>query len=136
MNSIRVPKICLAITGNDIKAIKQVEPLVDLFEVRIDLIGDAWQELVKHLKKPWIACNRCAERSCIGSDSGRCNGDRGVLQNASHGVPKLHVPDLMGQHGKHFLPRICRQNHFIGDHNGPAGKSESVIMEAQVWSTS
>jgi 3-dehydroquinate dehydratase-1 len=60
MNSIAVPKICLAIVENDIKAIKQVEPLVDLFEVRIDLIGEAWQQLVKQLKKPWIACNRSA----------------------------------------------------------------------------
>jgi len=34
--------------------------LVDLFEVRIDLIGDGWQELAKQLKKPWIACNRIA----------------------------------------------------------------------------
>jgi 3-dehydroquinate dehydratase-1 len=58
MNSIAVPKICLAIVENDIKAIKQVEPLVDLFEVRIDLIGEDWGQLVKQLKKPWIACNR------------------------------------------------------------------------------
>jgi len=35
--------------------------LVDLFEVRIDLIGDGWQELVKQLKKPWIGCNRSAD---------------------------------------------------------------------------
>ena len=35
--------------------------MVDLFEVRIDLIGDGWQELVNHLEKPWIACNRIAD---------------------------------------------------------------------------
>jgi 3-dehydroquinate dehydratase-1 len=58
MNSIAVPKICLAIVEDDIKAIKQVEPLVDLFEVRIDLVGDGWQGMVKQLRKPWIACNR------------------------------------------------------------------------------
>jgi len=34
--------------------------LVDLFEVRIDLIGDDWQEIVGQLGKPWIACNRSA----------------------------------------------------------------------------
>ncbi|UCH42311.1 MAG: type I 3-dehydroquinate dehydratase [Dehalococcoidales bacterium] len=54
-------KICAPITVNNLKAIKQVEPLVDLFEVRIDLIGDGWQELARELTKPWIACNRCVD---------------------------------------------------------------------------
>lgn len=52
------PRICAVIVNNDLEAAKEVKPLVDLFEVRIDLIGDGWQELVKQLKKPWIACNR------------------------------------------------------------------------------
>jgi 3-dehydroquinate dehydratase type I len=34
---------------------------VNLFEVRIDLIGNSWPELVKQLDKPWIACNRTIE---------------------------------------------------------------------------
>ncbi len=54
------PKICAALINDDLEAIKGVEPLVDLLEVRIDLIGGRWQELVKHLEKPWIACNRSA----------------------------------------------------------------------------
>ena len=58
---MRKPKICVAIVNNDPEAVKEVEPLVDLFEVRIDLIGDGWQELVKQFKKPWIACNRIAD---------------------------------------------------------------------------
>ena len=55
------PKICAAIVNNDLKAIKEVEPFIELFEVRIDLIGDEWQELARQLKKPWIACNRLAD---------------------------------------------------------------------------
>jgi len=55
------PRICAVIVSNDLEAVKRVEPLVELFEARIDLIGDGWQELVKQLKKPWIACNRCVE---------------------------------------------------------------------------
>jgi len=35
-------KICASITSPDPRAIKVVEPLVDLFEVRIDLIGESW----------------------------------------------------------------------------------------------
>jgi len=52
------PRICAVIINDDLEAIKEVEPFVDLFEVRIDLIGDGWQELVKQFKKPWIGCNR------------------------------------------------------------------------------
>ena len=55
------PRICAVIVNNDLEAVKAVESLVDLFEVRIDLIGDGGQELAKQLNKPWIACNRSAE---------------------------------------------------------------------------
>jgi len=55
------PRICAVIVNDDLKAVKEVEPFVELLEVRIDLIGDGWQELVRHLKKPWIACNRIAD---------------------------------------------------------------------------
>ncbi|MFC2018778.1 type I 3-dehydroquinate dehydratase [Chloroflexota bacterium] len=52
------PRICGVITGNDPKAVQQAAPSVDLFEVRIDLIGEGWPELAKGLNKPWIGCNR------------------------------------------------------------------------------
>jgi len=55
------PRICTVIVNKDLKAIRQVEQLVELFEVRIDLIGNGWQELVKQLNQPWIACNRSPE---------------------------------------------------------------------------
>ena len=58
---MRRPRICAVIVNNDPKAVKEIEPLVELFEVRIDLIGDSWQELVKQFNKPWIACNRSAD---------------------------------------------------------------------------
>jgi 3-dehydroquinate dehydratase type I len=54
------PRICAAIVGSDPAAAKRVEPLVDFFEVRIDLIGRGWRELAGQLKKPWLACNRRA----------------------------------------------------------------------------
>ena len=58
---MRKPKICASIVSNDLRAVKSVEPLVDWFEVRIDLIGDGWQQLARQLKKPWIACNRSVD---------------------------------------------------------------------------
>lgn len=67
------PRICAVIVSNNLQAVKGVEPFVELFEVRIDLIGDDWRELVKQLKKPWIACNRSADEggSWRGSESKR-----------------------------------------------------------------
>jgi len=66
---MKKPRICAVIVNNDLEAVRDVEPFVDLFEVRIDLIGDGWQELVKQFKKPWIACNRRAD------EGGRGEGD-------------------------------------------------------------
>lgn len=57
MNS---PRICAVIVDNDLEAVSKVAPLVDLYEVRLDLIGDGWRELVKQLDKPWLASNRTA----------------------------------------------------------------------------
>lgn len=63
------PRICVVIVNKDLEAIKSVENLVDLFEVRIDLIGDGWQEVAKQLKKPWMATNRST------SQGGKWEGD-------------------------------------------------------------
>ncbi len=54
-------ELCASITNTDIAAVKKIEPIVDLFEVRIDLIGDGWTDIVRQLTKPWIACNRMVE---------------------------------------------------------------------------
>jgi len=58
MNRLR---ICAVIVSKDLAAIRKIEPFVELFEVRIDLIGNGWQELIKQLNQPWIACNRRAD---------------------------------------------------------------------------
>lgn len=55
------PRICATITASDMAAIERAEPLVDLFEVRLDLIGQGWREVAGRLKKPWLACNRRVE---------------------------------------------------------------------------
>jgi 3-dehydroquinate dehydratase type I len=44
--------------NSDLEAVKRVESLVDLYEVRIDLVGSDWEEVARQLTKPWIACNR------------------------------------------------------------------------------
>ena len=55
------PRTCAVIVNSDVAAVKNVEPLVDLLEVRIDLIGAGWREVAAKLTKPWIACNRRKE---------------------------------------------------------------------------
>ena len=63
------PRICAVIVDSDLAAIRKVEEFTDLFEMRIDLIGDSWQELATQLNKPWIACNRSV------AEGGRWKGD-------------------------------------------------------------
>ena len=55
---MKKPAICGVIVSSDMAAVKKAEPLVDMYEVRIDLIGSGWQEVAGQLGKPWIACNR------------------------------------------------------------------------------
>jgi 3-dehydroquinate dehydratase-1 len=66
-------RICVPIVNDDLEAVKSVEPLVDLFEVRIDLIGDGWREVAGRLGRPWLACNRRVEEDgrWQGSESAR-----------------------------------------------------------------
>ena len=52
------PSICAVVVANDLQLIREVAPLADLFELRIDLIGEGWQDLIRKLGKPWIATNR------------------------------------------------------------------------------
>ena len=58
-------RICASIVNSDLEAIGRVAPLVDLFEVRIDLIGPDWRKVAGQLGKPWIACNRKSDEGGI-----------------------------------------------------------------------
>jgi len=66
---VKRPRICAVIITSDLEAIRQVKPFVDLFEIRIDHVGDAWPELVKQLDRPWIACNRSASEGGLWEES-------------------------------------------------------------------
>jgi 3-dehydroquinate dehydratase type I len=66
------PKIAVALTDNKLDSLKRIEPLVDFWEVRMDLIGPDWRGLVKDLGKPWVACNRSS------SDGGKGQSDEAV----------------------------------------------------------
>lgn len=61
-------KICGVITEPDEAAIRAAAPLVDYFEVRIDLIGADWPAIAENLIRPWIATNR------LPAQGGKWNG--------------------------------------------------------------
>ncbi|MBI2832331.1 MAG: type I 3-dehydroquinate dehydratase [Chloroflexi bacterium] len=65
------PQICAVITDTAIDSVREIEPLADLFEVRIDLIGEGWQSVAKQLQKPWIGCNRSAVEGGKPQDEGK-----------------------------------------------------------------
>jgi 3-dehydroquinate dehydratase type I len=52
------PAICLSIIENQREAIQKIASEVDLFEVRLDILGDNWRDIPPFLTKPWIGCNR------------------------------------------------------------------------------
>ena len=54
------PHICGVVTEHDEAAIRAAAPLVDLFELRLDLVGPRWPETARLLTRPWIATNRLA----------------------------------------------------------------------------
>jgi 3-dehydroquinate dehydratase-1 len=95
------PKICAAIVATDLPSIKKVEPLVDLFEVRIDLINGGWREVVGGLKKPWIACNRRAEEGgkWRGSETDRTGELRHALELSADFIDielaTVNIADIM-----------------------------------------
>jgi 3-dehydroquinate dehydratase I len=66
------PRIAVALTDNKIDALRRIEPLVDFWEVRMDLIGPGWSGLVRELGKPWVACNRSP------SEGGKGQSDEAV----------------------------------------------------------
>ena len=55
------PRLCVALTSEDVNAAASVEALTDLYEVRIDLIGPGWRAVAAALNKPWVATNRRKE---------------------------------------------------------------------------
>lgn len=67
---MKKPRICVTIVDRDLESILEIERQVDLFEVRLDLVGPYWPEMVKYLKKPWIACNRSRDEGGKGDPNG------------------------------------------------------------------
>jgi 3-dehydroquinate dehydratase type I len=94
---INTPRICAVITSGDLDSIRKAEPLTDLFEVRIDLIGQPWQDVARTIKKPWCATNRLKSEGGLwqGSEEAR-RGEllKALKLGASIVDIELAAPDL------------------------------------------
>ncbi len=107
MSRMDKPRICAAIVNKDLVSVKEVEPLADLFEVRIDLIGDGWQELVKQLEKPWIATNRTVDEGgeWQGNEARRIEG---LLQAIELGADMVDI-ELRTKNLKNIVPLVKKR---------------------------
>ncbi|OGN99329.1 MAG: hypothetical protein A2Y89_07460 [Chloroflexi bacterium RBG_13_51_18] len=91
------PRICAAVVNSDLDALNDIEQLVDLFEVRIDLIGKGWRKVAARLKKPWIACNRPAEEGGVweGDENARLKELRRAVELGADIIDiELAAPDV------------------------------------------
>ena len=101
------PKICAAIINDDLVKIREAEPIIDLFEVRIDLIGDSWEKVAKIIRKPWIATNRTID------EGGRWNGNEArrierLLQAIELGAEMVDV-EFRTKNLKNIVPLVKKR---------------------------
>jgi len=91
------PRLCGVITSGGEVAIGVSSGLVDMFELRLDLIGPAWIEVAKSLTKPWIATNRLPEEGgrWVGTEEERIAELRRAAQTGAVAVDiELATPGL------------------------------------------
>jgi len=127
------PKICASIIDADLPSIDTIAPTVDLFEVRIDLIGRGWREVAGALKKPWIACNRRAEEGGKwgGSEPARIKELLGVLELGASIIDiELAAPDV-----KRVVSEVKGRGHCLVSYHDikgtPPRKKLREIIESE-----
>jgi 3-dehydroquinate dehydratase type I len=90
-------RICVTLIEDDPEALGTSEPLADLFELRLDLIGKGWPGLAGKVGKPWIACNRRPEEGGKGEPDAPARQDtlrRALEAGASIIDAELQTPNL------------------------------------------
>jgi 3-dehydroquinate dehydratase I len=113
------PKICAVITRNDPALIARAGAEADLYEVRIDLIGHDWLDLVKILNKPWLATNRLKTEGGAWEGNEEARRDE-LLKAARFGASivdvELATPDL-----DEIVPAIKRNSRCLISHHDNHG---------------
>ena len=125
------PRICAAITDANITAIKEAEPFVELFEMRIDLIGEDWPDLARELKRPWIACVRDRDEggSWAGDDSEKIDN---LLSAVRLGASLVDI-ELKTSNLKEILPEIkpraeCILSTHILEKTPPLNELKEIVQ--------
>ncbi|MGA2158999.1 MAG: type I 3-dehydroquinate dehydratase [Dehalococcoidia bacterium] len=100
-------RICAVITDKDVPSIRRAAELADLFEVRIDMIGEGWREIVPALTKPWIAANRSVNEhgKWNGGEEGRI---KELLSAAGLGASVIDI-ELNAEGLKDLVPQIKKK---------------------------
>ncbi len=125
------PRLCGVVTCHDEAAIAEAAPVVDLFELRLDLVGPRWPETARLLSKPWIATNRLA------AEGGRWSGGeperiaellRAVALGAAVVDIELATPEL----GK-VVPLVkqkaeCLISYHNMKHTPPLADLRSIVL--------
>jgi 3-dehydroquinate dehydratase type I len=94
---VRKPRICGVVTRCDEARIKSATAQVDLFELRLDMIGSTWPDIVPWLCKPWIATNRLRTEGGVWSGGEQARIDiliRAVEAGASFIDIELSSPNV------------------------------------------
>lgn len=126
------PRICAAIASDDLEAVKGAEPLADLLEVRLDLVGSGWPELVRHLEKPWIACNRCAREggNWQGSEAKRIEELLSAVKLGAAIVDiELSTPDIYNVVREIKGGAVCLLSYHDLKETPPGEKMREIVRE-------
>ena len=128
------PRLCVSITSKDTQLVKKIAPMVDLFEVRIDLIGRGWQEVAEKLSKPWIACNRKKEEGgrWKGSESARLDELlKAVGMGASIIDIELSTPDVADLVEEIKEDAECLLSYHNVKETPPLVKMKEIVLKQQ-----
>lgn len=84
------PRICAVVTSADAAAVERAERHADLYELRLDMVGESWPSMIPLLHKPWIAT--CRLKSEGGSwETGEARRKEEILRALSLGASMVDL---------------------------------------------
>lgn len=128
------PRICAVIVSEDFSVPPDVLPAIDLFEVRLDLIGPGWKKVIPRLQKPWLATNRTPLEGGKGEEDEEERVSK-LLEAVGLGASIADI-ELSTVSLKKVVPRIKAKAacliSFHDFHETPSPKRLTEIVERQM----